>query len=91
MFDEFSTVDLPAGMPKEVLQHLKKVRVRNRQLDISLDQGGPRGGGDREFSREKPRFKEREGGRDFGGKEKPRSKDRDNTGGKSSYRPKKSD
>ena len=89
LFDEFSTVDLPAGMPKEVLQHLKKVRVRNRQLDISLDQGGSRG--DREFSREKPRFKERDGGRDFGGKEKPRSRDRDNAGGKSSYRPKKSD
>lgn len=89
LFDEFSTVDLPAGMPKEVLQQLKKVRVRNRPLDISLDQGGPRG--DREFSREKPRFKERDGGRDFGGKEKPRSKDRDNAGGKPSYRPKKSD
>lgn len=92
LFDEFSTVDLPAGMPKEVLQQLKKVRVRNRTLEISLDQGGPRGGGDREFSgRDKPRFKDRDSGRDFGGREKPRSKDRDNASAKPSYRPKKSD
>jgi ATP-dependent RNA helicase DeaD len=41
LFDEFSTVDLPTGMPNDVFQQLKKVRVRNRPLDISLDQGGP--------------------------------------------------
>jgi len=67
LFDEFSTVDLPAGMPKEVLQHLKKVRVRNRNLEISLDQGGPRGESGRDF-----------GGREHGGRDKPRfNKDRD--------------
>ncbi|QEI12457.1 DEAD/DEAH box helicase [Cellvibrio japonicus] len=74
LFDEFSTVDLPAGMPKEVLQHLKKVRVRNRPLEISLDQGGSRGG--YRDNSDKPRFKER----DFGGRDKPRFKDRDNSG-----------
>ena len=36
IFDNYSTLDLPAGMPKEVLQHLKKVWVVNRQLNISL-------------------------------------------------------
>ena len=40
LHDEFSTVDLPAGMPKEVLAQLKKVRVRNRPLNISVDKGG---------------------------------------------------
>ena len=39
--DEYSTVDLPAGMPEEIFQHLKKVRVRQYPLNISrLD--GPR-------------------------------------------------
>lgn len=35
IFDNYSTLDLPAGMPKEVLQHLKNVWVVNRQLNIS--------------------------------------------------------
>ncbi|MDB4430600.1 DEAD/DEAH box helicase [bacterium] len=34
LFDGHSTVDLPAGMPKEVFEHLKKVRIRNQALDI---------------------------------------------------------
>ena len=39
--DDYSTVDLPAGMPEEIFQHLKKVRVRQCPLNISrLD--GPR-------------------------------------------------
>jgi ATP-dependent RNA helicase DeaD len=33
--DDYSTVDLPAGMPEEIFQHLKKVRVRQRPLNIS--------------------------------------------------------
>jgi ATP-dependent RNA helicase DeaD len=36
IFDNYSTLDLPAGMPKEVLQHLKNVWVVNRQLNISV-------------------------------------------------------
>jgi ATP-dependent RNA helicase DeaD len=34
--DEYSTVDLPDGMPKEIFQHLRKVRVRGRQLQLSV-------------------------------------------------------
>ena len=41
LFDEFSTVDLPEGMPKEVFQHLKKVRVCDQPLLIKVDKGGP--------------------------------------------------
>ncbi|HRX60980.1 MAG TPA: DEAD/DEAH box helicase [Candidatus Competibacter sp.] len=33
--DDYSTVDLPDGMPKEIFQHLKKVRVRQYPLNIS--------------------------------------------------------
>ncbi len=46
LFDDFSTVDLPKGMPDETFETLKKVRVRNQTLNISLDQGSrgkPRG------------------------------------------------
>ena len=33
--DDFSTVELPAGMPKALFQELKKVRVAGQQLNIS--------------------------------------------------------
>lgn len=36
LYDDFSTVDLPDGMPKELFQFLKKVRVRQQRLDISV-------------------------------------------------------
>ena len=35
IFDEFSTVDLPVGMPKEIFNALKKVWVMGRKLNIS--------------------------------------------------------
>ena len=44
LFDQFSLVDLPAGMPNETFQVLHKAWVCNRQLKISLDQGGKGGG-----------------------------------------------
>ncbi|MGB0893392.1 MAG: DEAD/DEAH box helicase [Parashewanella sp.] len=34
LYDTVTTVDLPAGMPKEALTHLKKVRVCGRALNI---------------------------------------------------------
>jgi ATP-dependent RNA helicase DeaD len=33
--DDYSTVELPAGIPKELFQELKKVRVAGQQLNIS--------------------------------------------------------
>ncbi|MCK5662624.1 MAG: DbpA RNA binding domain-containing protein, partial [Thiotrichaceae bacterium] len=33
--ENYSTVELPAGMPKELFQELKKVRVAGQQLNIS--------------------------------------------------------
>jgi ATP-dependent RNA helicase DeaD len=33
---EYSTVDLPEGMPKEIFQHLKRIRVRQQPLNISV-------------------------------------------------------
>src|SRR5690606_18437657 len=39
LHDEFSTVDLPKGLAADILSQLKKVRVRNRPLEISVDSG----------------------------------------------------
>ena len=36
IYDDYSTVDLPDGMPREVFNQLKKVWVSNRQLNISV-------------------------------------------------------
>ncbi len=41
IYDDYTTVDLPAGMPKEVMQTLKKTRVGGRQLDIKPLGGAP--------------------------------------------------
>ncbi len=47
LHDSYSTVDLPEGMPSEVLQHLKNVRVCNQKLNISTaTDNGSSGGGD---------------------------------------------
>jgi ATP-dependent RNA helicase DeaD len=40
IFDDHSLVDLPAGMPDDVFQYLKKIWVGKRQLNISLAQAG---------------------------------------------------
>ena len=37
IYDDHSTIDLPEGMPKELLYTLKKVWVSGQQLKISLD------------------------------------------------------
>ncbi|NOX89943.1 MAG: DEAD/DEAH box helicase [Calditrichaeota bacterium] len=35
IFDDFSTVDLPEGIPQELLRELKRIWVANQQLNIS--------------------------------------------------------
>ena len=42
--DDYSTVELPAGMPKELLQELRKVRVAGQLLNISSVAGGSSAG-----------------------------------------------
>ncbi|MDX1392184.1 MAG: DbpA RNA binding domain-containing protein, partial [Rheinheimera sp.] len=39
LFDHFSTVELPASIPNEIFQHLKKVYVRKQKLNITVDSG----------------------------------------------------
>ncbi len=41
IFDDHTVLDLPSGMPKELMEHLKKVWVAGQQLKISLaDEAG---------------------------------------------------
>ncbi|MFL6710129.1 MAG: DEAD/DEAH box helicase [Massilia sp.] len=64
IYDDFSTLDLPADMPPDVIEHLKKVWVAGQQLNITRDGetpmgksgGAPKKAGDRRFA-EKPGFK----------------------------------
>ena len=65
--DDYSLVDLPEGMPREIFQHLRGVFVRGKRLNISLagagqerERGGP---GKRPF---KPREFRPAGGDDRG-------------------------
>ncbi len=55
IFDDYSTIDLPEGMPKELLKHLKTVWVSGQRLQISrLDPAGapsPGGAGKRNPSK----------------------------------------
>jgi ATP-dependent RNA helicase DeaD len=37
--DDYSTVDLPEGMPKEIFKHLKTVWVSGQRLQISRETG----------------------------------------------------
>lgn len=39
IFDDYTVLDLPQGMPTDMLDHLKKVWVAGKQLNISEDDG----------------------------------------------------
>ncbi|MFC3816646.1 DEAD/DEAH box helicase [Lysobacter sp. GCM10012299] len=50
--DDFSLIDLPEGMPREVMDHLKRVRVAGQQLRISrADEDAGHGHGQRPHGR----------------------------------------
>ena len=75
IFEDYSTLDLPDGMPKELLEHLKTVWVAGKQLRITPANGLPfdankpaarrptlspiKSGGDRRVGDKKPPFKGR--------------------------------
>lgn len=57
LHDSYSTVDLPEGMPKEMFQSLRNVRVRGQKINLSLVNEAaesPRRGGGGDFKK-KPR------------------------------------
>ena len=69
LFGSHSTIELPKGMPGEVLQHFTRTRILNKPMNTQLlgdaqprpDRGGERRGGGRGFGGER-----REGGRSEG-------------------------
>ncbi|MDQ7216585.1 DEAD/DEAH family ATP-dependent RNA helicase [Enterobacter cloacae] len=69
LFASHSTIELPKGMPGEVLQHFTRTRILNKPMNMQLlgdaqprpDRGGERRGGSRGFGGER-----REGGRSEG-------------------------
>lgn len=64
LYEDYSLINLPEGMPKEIFTSLKKTRVRGQLLRISKDAGGDsRSNGNNSYSNEK-RNSQRSG--DFG-------------------------
>lgn len=63
--DDYSTVDLPGGMPRELFAHLKRVYVRGRPLRISVlgPRAGAWGGAPGETARRGPGGRPDEGGK----------------------------
>lgn len=69
LFGTHSTIELPKGMPGEVLQHFTRTRILNKLMNMQLmgdaqprsDRGGEHRGGGRSFGGER-----REGGRSEG-------------------------
>ncbi|MBS1145635.1 MAG: ATP-dependent helicase [Proteobacteria bacterium] len=56
LYDESSTVELPAGMPKEAENALKRTRVRGVPINLRPDEGRPEGAGAGERSFKKKSF-----------------------------------
>ncbi len=55
--DDHSTVDLPEGMPKEIFQHLKRVRVRQQAMEIEAFDDNGATARNEETGRDRPQLK----------------------------------
>ncbi|MDP3537245.1 MAG: DEAD/DEAH box helicase [Azonexus sp.] len=53
LYDESSTIELPAGMPKEADNALKRTRVRGVPINMRPDEGRPDGAVERKFDGER--------------------------------------
>ena len=60
LYEESSTVELPAGMPAEAANALKRTRIRGVPINLRQDEGRPSGsfGGERKFDGER-KFKKK--------------------------------
>lgn len=61
LYDDYSTIELPQGMPKELLQQFAKTRVLNKQMRMSFigEAKGERGGDNFGGKRRGGRFEEK--------------------------------
>ena len=64
LYEESSTVELPAGMPAEAANALKRTRIRGVPINIRQDEGRPGGsfGGERKVEGERGGFKKKKFG-----------------------------
>lgn len=71
LFDSHSTIELPKGMPGEILQHFTRTRILNKPMNMQLlgdaqpRERSERRGGGRDFGGERRGAGNREGGRRF--------------------------
>ena len=72
IFDAYSLVDLPEGMPKELLRELKAVRVAGQRLNISLLGGKKRGAKQKADAGKAPASRPKHRARDKKNKGKPK-------------------
>ena len=63
LYDESSTIELPAGMPKEADNALKRTRVRGVPINLRPDEGRQDGGSERKFDGERSFKKKKFGDR----------------------------
>ncbi len=85
LFSTHSTIELPKGMPGDILQHFTRTRILNKPMNMQLlgdaqpqsEARGERRGGGRDFGGERSG-----GGRDFGGE---RSGGGNREGGRGSF------
>jgi len=97
LFDNFCTVDLPAGMPKEIKSLLKRVRVCGKPMNLAPASDGIPGGaseaggeskGKGDYSRKKPDFDKKKSHRkDSDSKKSYEKKSSDNKPAKKKRRP----
>ncbi|MCP3964420.1 MAG: DEAD/DEAH box helicase [bacterium] len=86
IFDAFSFVDLPKGMPREIRRHLKTLRICGQKIRLKLDSGlksssERRTGGSRPLGGGEPRYRKKPG------KKKPGKKKSGAAGGKKKRKP----
>ncbi|MCG2579109.1 DEAD/DEAH box helicase [Dechloromonas sp. XY25] len=64
LYEESSTVELPAGMPNEASNALKRTRIRGVPINLRVDEGRPGGsfGGERKFGGGERKFDGDRGG-----------------------------
>ncbi len=62
LYEDSSTVELPAGMPAEASNALKRTRVRGVPINLRPDEGRPDGGGERKFEGDRGGFKKKKFG-----------------------------
>ena len=80
LFASHSTIELPKGMPGEVLQHFTRTRILNKPMNMQLvgdaqpHTGGERRGGGRGFGGERREGGRSEGGRRFSGERREGSR-----------------